>query len=115
MANEQRPPMVPVGVGNALAQQRYIQRHRKFLLEYPKLAELCEKVFDRTLEPPDANEHQALLDANLPDDDPAVVEWEDRITARNVIFYLGIMAMDDFNAVLFLSGNGLGFSSFVHL
>jgi len=114
-ADEQQPPIVPVGVGNGPAQQRFLQRHRRFLQEYPKLAELCDKVFNRTLESPDATERQSLLDRNLADDDPAVVEWEDRITARNVLFHLGLMTMDDFSAVLFLSGNGLGFASFVHL
>jgi len=113
--NEQQPPMVPVGVGNAPAQQRFFQRHERFLAETPKLVELCNKIFDRTLEPPDANEHQALLDANLPDDDPAVVAWEDRVTASNLIFHFGLMACDDFSAVLILSGNGAGFAAFVHL
>jgi hypothetical protein len=107
--------MVPVGVGNVQVQQRFFQRHERFLAELPKLVELCNNIFDRTLEPPDENERQALLDANLPDDDPAVVAWEDRITSSNLIFYLGVMAADDFNAVLILSGNGAGFAAFVHL
>lgn len=96
-------------------QQRFFQRHQRFLAEVPKLVELCNKVFDRTLAPTKANEYQALLDANLPDDDPAVVAWEDGVTASNLIFYLGVMACDDFNAVLILGGNGAGFASFVHL
>ena len=115
MNNEQGEALVPVGVGNAPAQQRFFQRHERFFAETPKLVELCNKIFDRTLEPPDANERQALLDANLPDDDPAVVEWEDRVTASNLIFYFGVMACDDFTAVLILSGNGAGFAAFVHL
>ncbi len=115
MNNEQGEALVPVGVGNAPAQERFFQRHERFFAETPMLVELCNKIFDRTLEPPDANERQALLDANLPDDDPAVVAWEDRVTASNLIFYFGVMACDDFTAVLILSGNGAGFAAFVHL
>jgi hypothetical protein len=115
MNNEQHEPLVPVGVGNSPAQQRFLQGHQRYLDEVPKLDELCNKVFDRTLTPPDEGERQALLDLNLPDDDPAVVAWEDRITSSNLIFYLGVMACDDFNAVGILSGNGVGFASFVHL
>ena len=115
MNNEQHEPLVPVGVGNSPAQQRFLQGHQRYLDEVPKLVELCNKVFDRTLTPPDEGERQALLDLNLPDDDPAVVAWEDRITSSNLIFYLGVIACDDFNAVGILSGNGVGFASFVHL
>ena len=115
MYSEQHEPLVPVGVGNSQAQQRYLQGHQRYLAEVPKLVELCNKVFDRTLPPPDENERQALLDLNLPDDNPAVAAWEDRITSSNLIFYLGVMACDDFNAVAILSGNGVGFASFVHL
>ena len=60
MNNEQREALVPVGVGNTPAQQRFFQGHPRFLAETPKLVELCNKIFDRTLEPPDANERQAL-------------------------------------------------------
>ena len=115
MNNEQHEPLVPVGVGNSSAQQRFLQGHQRYLDEVPKLVELCNKVFDRTLPPPDENERQALLDLNLPDDDSAVVAWEDRITSSNLIFYLGVMACDDFKAIATLSGNGVGFASFVHL
>jgi hypothetical protein len=115
MNNEQQPPTVPVGIHITPEQQRFFQRHQRFLAELPKLVELCNKVFDRTLAPPEANEYQALLGANLPDDDPAVIAWEDGVTASNLIFYLGVMACEDFNAVLILSGNGAGFASFVHL
>jgi hypothetical protein len=105
--------MVPVGVGDAPAQQRFLLGHQMYLAEVPKLVELCNKIFNRTLEPPDANERQALLNANLPDDDPAVVAWEDRVTASNLIFQFGLMACDDFNAVAILSGNGAGFAALI--
>jgi Family of unknown function (DUF5677) len=111
--NKQHPPMVPVGVGNAPAQQRFLQGHQRYLCEVPKLVELCNKIFNRTLEPPDANGRQALLDANLPDDDAAVVAWEDRVTASNLIFHFGLMTCDDFNAVAILGGNGAGFAGLI--
>ena len=69
MYNEQHEPLVPVGVGNSQAQQRFLQGHQRYLAEVPKLVELCNKVFDRTLPQPDENERQStpgLL--NLPDD-----------------------------------------------
>jgi hypothetical protein len=112
-SNEQQPPMVPVGVGNAPAQRRFIQRHQRFLAEYPKLFELYSKMFIRAVEPPDENERQALL--HLPDDAPAVIAFEDRSTANYLIFYLGRMAADDFGEILELSGNGAGFAAFIHL
>jgi hypothetical protein len=115
MNNDQQTPMVPIGIGNASAQLRFFQRHERFLSEMSKLLELCNKIFDRALAPPDATEQQSLFDANLPDHDPAVVAWEDRVTANNLIFYFGVMACDDFTAVLILSGNGAGFAAFVHL
>jgi hypothetical protein len=104
-----------VGVGNAPAQQRFLKGNERYLSEVPKLVELCNNVFDRTLPPTDEKERQELLDANLLDDDPAVIAWEDRVAASNLIFYLGVMACDDFSAVAILSGNGVGFASFVHL
>jgi hypothetical protein len=113
MNKEQDEALVPVGVGNAPAQQRFLQGHQRYLDEVPKLVNLCNKLFNRTLTPPDANEHQTLLDANLPDDDPAVVAWEDRVTASNLIFHFGLMTCDDFNAVAILSGNGAGFAALI--
>jgi len=111
--HEQSPR--PKTVGNLLAQQRFIQRHSAFLTEYPKIAELCEKVFNRTLVPPGAIEYQQLLVQNPKEDDPAVIAWEERLTASYLIFQLGIMAADDFTTVLLLTGNGAGFASFIHL
>ncbi len=113
MSDEHDEPLVPVGIGNAPAQQRFIQEHQRYLDEVPKLVELCNKIFNRTPDPPEENEREALLDANLPDDDLVVVAWEDRVTASNLIFHLGLMACDDFNAVGILSGNGVGFAALI--
>jgi hypothetical protein len=113
MHDEQQ--MIPVGIGNGPAQQRFIQRHRNYVMEVPKLVELCNKVFKRSLAPPSESERQALFDANLPDDDPVIRAWEDRTTADMLIFQFGQMACDDFSAISCLSGNGAGFSAFIIL
>jgi hypothetical protein len=102
--------VVPIGVGDIEAQQRFIERNRVFLEEFPKLFAFYSKVFIRPLAPPGEDERQALLD--LPDDDPAVVAFEDKIMADRVIFYLGRMAADDFGEICTLSGNGRGFGSY---
>lgn len=101
---------VPIGVGDIEAQKRFIERNRVFLDEFPKLFAFYSKVFIRPLTPPNEDERQALLD--LPDDDPAVVAFEDKTMADRVIFYLGRMAADDFGEICTLSGNGRGFGSY---
>jgi len=82
MNNEQHEPLVPVGVGNSPAQQRFLQGHQRYLDEVPKLVELCNKVFDRTLTPPDEGERQALLDLNLPRKDGREVLAEIKAAPR---------------------------------
>jgi len=94
----------PIGVGDIEAQKRFIERNRTFLEEFPKLFALYSRVFIRSLAPPSESERQALL--HLPDDDPAVIAFEDKIMADRVIFYLGRMAADDFGEICTLSGNG---------
>jgi len=43
---------LPIGVGDALAQQRFIRSHKEFLLEHLTLHALLEKVSLRTLAVP---------------------------------------------------------------
>jgi hypothetical protein len=45
---------------------------------------------------------------NLPDNDPTVVAFENKVVANRVVFYLGRTAADDFSELLILSGNGYG-------
>ena len=111
--NNTEEGQIPMGVGNHSAQQRFIERHRKFLLEYPKLYALYTKIFVRAVEPPDENERQSLL--HLSDTDPAVIAFEDRGTSGLLVFYLGRIAADDFGEILELCGNGAGFGAFIHL
>jgi len=113
MTSSEETSRIPVGVGNQSAQQRFIERHRVFLLEYPKLYALYTKIFIRAVEPPDEDERQALL--HLSDTDPAVIAFEDRGTSDLLVFFLGRMAADDFGEILELCGNGAGFGAFIHL
>lgn len=113
MTSGEETNQVPFGVGNQAAQQRFIERHRVFLLEYPRLYALYTKIFIRAVEPPDENARQALL--HLSDTDPAVIAFEDRGTSDLLVFFLGRMAADDFGEILELCGNGAGFGAFIHL
>jgi hypothetical protein len=74
-----------------------------FLREFPHIHVLLTKTFIRALARPseEAVEH-------LPDGDPAVVAFENKIIANRLVFYLGRTAADDFGELLILSGNGYG-------
>jgi hypothetical protein len=101
---------LPIAVGDFPAQQRFIQQNASFLLEYPFLRDLYEKVFLRSLQPIDESVREPLL--QLPETDPAVVAFEDKVLADLVVFYLGRIAADDFDELLTLSGNGRGFGAY---
>jgi hypothetical protein len=103
-------PRLPIAVGDRKAQKRFIERNTTFLLEYPRLHELAEKVFLRSLKPPNEKEVKRLRELSV--DDPAVVAFENKMTADRVIFYLGRMAIDDFGEILTLAGNGRGFGAY---
>jgi hypothetical protein len=101
---------LPIAIGNRKAQKRFIERNTLFLLEHPRLHELAEKVFLRSLEPPDKEEGKRLR--QLSKDDPSVVAFENKTMADRVIFYLGRMAIDDFGEIVTLAGNGHGFGAY---
>ncbi len=101
---------IPVGVGNPAAQQRFIKAHKEFLLEYPALHLLLEKVSLRNIEGPAPEEVDQLR--KLPEDDPRVAEFEDRMMADGVVFGLGRIIADDFGELLMLSGNGRGIGAY---
>jgi len=101
---------LPIAMGSYAEQKRFIQRNAGFLREYPKLNELAKKIFLRSLKKPDPREVERLR--RVPDDDPAVIAFEDRMTAERIIFYLGRMAVDDFGEILTLAGNGRGFGAY---
>jgi hypothetical protein len=101
---------VPIAVGSYDEQKRFIAQNAAFLREYPLLNELSKKIFLRTLRRPDLQQIKVLRE--LPEDDPAVIDFEDRVTADGIIFYLGRMALDDFGEILTLAGNGRGFGAY---
>src|SRR5258706_10495018 len=47
-----------------------------------------------------------------PEDPPAVINFEDKLTAERLIFFLGRMIVDDLGEILMLSGNGYGFGAY---
>ena len=103
-------PNLPMAIGDFSAQERFIKRNAGFLLEYPFLRDLYERVFLRSLQPIDEIAREPLL--QLPETDPAVVAFEDKVMADLVVFYLGRIAADDFGELLTLSGNGRGFGAY---
>jgi hypothetical protein len=60
-------------------------------------------MLNRTITPPDMT---ALID--LPDDDPRVIEAEDRYKADLSTFVMARIAVDDFSELLTLASNGYG-------
>lgn len=105
-----RMPKLPIAIGSYEEQRRFIERNAGFLREYPRLNELSKKVFLRALKSPDRREVERLR--KLPEDDPAVIAFEDKMAAERIIFYLGRMAVDDFGEILTLAGNGRGFGAY---
>ena len=101
---------LPIGVGNGVAQQRFIQAHKEFLLEHPALHALLKRVSLRTLVAPPQEEVDLLL--KLPEDDPTVTAFEDKVMADRVVFGLGRIIADDFGELLTLSGNGYGIGAY---
>jgi hypothetical protein len=88
---------VPIGVGNANAQARFIGNNRDFLLEHPHLHELCGGVVRRSPKPPREEDVDKRVD--------------DKVTADSVIFAMGLVIIDDFRTVITLSGNACGFGA----
>jgi hypothetical protein len=101
---------IPTGVGDAGAQARFIANNRDFLLEYPPLHSVLEKVVLRQLTSPPQDEVDRLL--TLQEADPAVVVFEDKVMADRVVFGLGRVIVDDFGEILTLAGNGRGVGAY---
>jgi hypothetical protein len=108
--NGNRPAVLPVGIGDGPAQQRFVQTHKGFVLDHPALHELLKKVSLRTLVAPSQEEVDRLR--QLPEDDPAVIAFEDKVMADRVVFGLGRIIDDDFGELLVLSGNGYGIGAY---
>lgn len=102
--------MIPIGVGDAAAQARFLDRYKPFLSEYPELSKVLKKCFLRALKNPPEEEYKALLE--LPDEDPSVIAFEDRLNADLLVFYLGRICADDFGEIITLAGNGRGVGAY---
>lgn len=100
----------PTGVGDAAAQRRFIEAHNEFLMEWPALHRLLETVSLRILPAPPQEEVEQLL--KLPQDDPAVITFEDKMMADRVVFGLGRIIADDFGELIILGGNGYGIGAY---
>jgi hypothetical protein len=92
---------LPIGVGDANAQDRFIKANEKFLREYPEIFALLEKVFLRPLPAFKADKQPT-----------SSTEIEDRNMADAVVFFLGRAAADDFGELLVLAGNGRGIGAY---
>jgi hypothetical protein len=93
-----------ITLGNPVEQKAFVQEYAKFLIEWRRLQEVTKQVMlGRIINAPDIT---ALVD--LPDDDPRVIEAEDRYKADLSAFVLARTAVDDFSELLTLASNGYG-------
>jgi len=90
--------------GNPAEQQMFAHEYSGFLIEWRELQEFIKEVMlNRTISPPDIEPLK-----NLPDDDPLVLEAEDRYKADISSFMMARIAVDDFSELLTLASNGWG-------
>jgi hypothetical protein len=97
-------------VGNFEEQRAFLEEHSVFLARYPNLKKIVEKAVCRPLAPPPRAEVERLR--LLPDGDPQVVAFENKMMTNKAIFFLGRIAVDDFSEILILSGNGRGIAGY---
>ncbi len=91
---------MPISVGDAKAQRRFIDSHKAFLQEFPALQSLLAESFRLSEEkcyPEPQNQQTA-----------GAVEQTDEELAREVVLSLERAAFEDFAELLILAGNGMG-------
>jgi hypothetical protein len=110
LKEKKRVAELPIGVGSRDSQAVFLRENQGFTREYPKLHDLSARIFIRGLPPPDEKEVERLQ--LLPESDPTVVKFEDKLTAERIVFFLGRIAVDDLGEILMLSGNGYGFGAY---
>jgi hypothetical protein len=89
---------IPTGVGDPIAQRRFIESHKPFLEEFPALQGLIE-------------EASRLSEAKCypePQGEEADAAPTDEELAQRVAFYLEKAVYEDFGELLILAGNGMG-------
>jgi Family of unknown function (DUF5677) len=96
-------------IGIPQFQERFVKDNHAFILEYPYLTALLQKTFIRALAQPSVEEIEKI--EKLPDSDPTVAEFDNKVWAHRVVFYLGRIAADDFSELLLLASNGYGFGA----
>ena len=81
---------VPNAIGNTQSQAVFLLENRDFLREYPELGSLETKIFIRALDQPSEEEFEGIR--KLPENSAPVVEFEDKLSSKVVVFYLGRIA-----------------------
>jgi hypothetical protein len=99
----------PIGIGNRLAQERFIWANKELIVELDNLHRLLETDRLRAIELQSIEQTTRL--SQLSADDPESVRFEDEKLASAVIFGLGRIIMEDFAEILVLCGNGYGFGA----
>lgn len=103
---------MPIGVGDAEAQQKFLQKNKEFLREHAEIHALLKKVFVRSLVNSRAERQMEEIGEGLSLTETEVNAVEDRRMAEPVVFYLGRAAADDFGELLILCGNGRGIGAY---
>jgi hypothetical protein len=99
---------MPIAVGNAVEQQKFIRNNEAFLEEHPKLHTLLTKVFIRALAISRAEKQMEEIGEGVSRIESERTAILDKEMAQVVVFYLGRAAAADFGELLILAGNGLG-------
>jgi hypothetical protein len=102
--------MILIGIGDKEAQVRFVERYKPFLSEYPELSKLLKKAFLRKLDNPPDKEIEAI--SGLPDDDSRVIDFDNKVFADRIVFYLGRITVDDFSELINLVSNAQGFGAY---
>jgi hypothetical protein len=101
---------IPIAVGDAEAQKRFLASHEPFLREYHELDTLLKKVFMRAFV---TSTHQVTkISEGLKLSPEEQIKAEDLMMAVPVVFSLGRIAADDFGELLTLAGNGRGIGAY---
>jgi Family of unknown function (DUF5677) len=103
---------MPIAVGNAVEQQKFIKNNEAFLEEHPKLHALLTKVFIRTLVISRAEKQMEEIGEGVSRTESERTAILDKEMAQVVVFYLGRAAAADFGELLILAGNGLGIGAY---
>jgi Family of unknown function (DUF5677) len=97
------------GIGSTESQAVFLRENENFLREHIELGRLESKIFVRALDEPPQEQLEDVR--KLPEHDSAVIEFEDKLSCKVIVFYLGRIAADDFGEIVVLAGNGYGFGA----